>query len=200
MSISPVKLVLGLGAISVTVGGGILVVKSMKDSSTVTVKDRLKKDGYFPLDVGKSDGWNEVLTAYNQKKDSPNLRFDHGNEQISEQRLKDICEDLFKSDEKDSKYEKVKKWCVVPNSVSQVLLSKSFAVLDTTKTGDEDKTKWEALKTQYKDNDIPNFSFQTNQDWKALRTKCKELVEKKPWDNDYEDSITHAEKWCTDKG
>ncbi|CBY93014.1 hypothetical protein HF1_10060 [Mycoplasma haemofelis str. Langford 1] len=199
MALSPAKLVLGLGATSATVGGGVWVVKSMEGSPKVTIKDRLKRDGYSPLDVGKSDGWSEVLNAYNQKKDSPDLRFDHGNEQISEQRLKDTCAEVFKEDEKDSKYEKAKKWCVIPNSVSQVLVSKSLKVLDTSKTGEEDKTKWEPLKTQYKDNDIPNFSL-TSQDWKVLRTKCKDLVGKKPWDDDYKTSITHAERWCIDKG
>ncbi|CBY92976.1 hypothetical protein HF1_09680 [Mycoplasma haemofelis str. Langford 1] len=193
MAVSAVKAASGLGVAAATVGGGIFVAKGMEGSPSTpksTVQDKLKQNGYSPLDLEKSDGWSEVLGAYNQHKNNLSIRFDHGDREISEQELKDACSSAFNSDDK---YENAKRWCVVPYSVSQVLTSKSFKVLDV----DSDEDEWDNLKGQYKENEIPGLVLRSTEDWQSLRTKCKELVEKKPWSDGYEDSISHATRWCT---
>ncbi|AEW45144.1 hypothetical protein MHC_01390 [Mycoplasma haemocanis str. Illinois] len=204
MSINNLYALLGFAAAG-AVGGGIYFIYPNSPKPITTLKERLKKEKYSVLSDDDNQNWQTVLSKYNSSEHKQNNRFVSGNGTTSLEDLKRVCSSTLAMEEGDSiSYERVKLWCTVPRTVQERLKDLGIDVLKT--SGDtEDKSKWVALESEYKEtgnNDIKDFqvdSVTNDTSWQKLRNKCNEYIAKDKWSSEYDYYLDKASKWCSDK-
>ncbi|AEW45252.1 hypothetical protein MHC_01930 [Mycoplasma haemocanis str. Illinois] len=180
------------------VGGGFLIKNAISSKEKQTLSTRLTSEGFELLNDSHSSQWSTSLSKYNSKKAS-------GVEGISEDKLKSICKELLSKDKRSEEdYNKAKRYCVVPQNISTRLSKLGFTALNTTESTHQQQ--WTTLATAYVtkgtgNNQIESLSLQaenSNKDnWSKLRDKCKVVVEKDHWTEDFDAYLEKAKMWCT---
>ncbi|AEW45598.1 hypothetical protein MHC_03690 [Mycoplasma haemocanis str. Illinois] len=192
----------GIGT-AATGGGAYLLSQHFsifEEKNTVLLK--LKNDRYTPLtsDTSHQTHWNSSLEKY---KSSHNDKSSY-----TEKELKGLCANLFeKKDSEEGAYNEARKYCVVPNTISQRLTTLGYQSL---KTGDsEDTDKWKKLSSEYKKkganfkklNDLEHSSINDEgSTGKILREKCRDVLAKDHWTESYDALLDSTLDWCTEEG
>nr|WP_052663341.1 hypothetical protein [Mycoplasma haemofelis] len=171
-----------------------------------TLQEKLKKDKWIILEHSKSEHssyWGTSLTKYKAQHS--------GNESLTESQLKKICSDLL-NEESDKNYEEARRYCVVPNKVSERLEKLGFTLLNITADGSSNnthQTQWTALATKYKTKGTGSKELDTlkastitdnGANWSSLKDKCKEVSEKDHWSDQYGSLVDNSKTWCTLQG
>ncbi|AEW45570.1 hypothetical protein MHC_03550 [Mycoplasma haemocanis str. Illinois] len=196
--------VTGLGGAAGIGGGFYLLNRNSKDKiasklEKETIQSRLQKAKFKILETGSSQ-WNEIKTQYNSKKNDASKVFSTSNNEVQENALKELCrENLNKSEFDDDLYSKVKRWCVVPTTISSHLKSWGVTPLSTDESKEEQKDKWEELANKYdsSSNKIKDLNSLNSEKWKSLRTKCKSMGEKKNYEDDFDSFFESSKVWCS---
>ncbi|CBY92880.1 hypothetical protein HF1_08720 [Mycoplasma haemofelis str. Langford 1] len=197
----------GLGG-AAGIGGGVYLLnkdsenKSISKPEKETIQSRLQKEK-FQILTSDASQWSEIKTQYNSKKDDASKVFAISNSEVQESVLKDLCrENLSKSEFDDSLYSKVKRWCVVPTTISSHLKLWGITSLPTDESKEEQKDKWEELAKKYDaaSNKIKDLNSLSDEKWKSLRTKCKSMGEKKNYEDDFDSFFESSKIWCASDG
>ncbi|AEW45563.2 hypothetical protein MHC_03515 [Mycoplasma haemocanis str. Illinois] len=202
------KLGAGIAGVSGASGIGILgaYYSGVFSTNKNTIQEKLKRNKWTILEDSKSEHkshWSTSLTKYKSKHS--------GNENLTETQLKKICSDLLKKEDDDS-YEEARKYCVVPNKVSERLEKLGFTLLDISTSGSSsnpNQTQWTSLATKYKTKGVESKELDTlkantindnGANWHSLKDKCKEVSEKDHWSDKYESLVNNSKTWCTMQG
>ncbi|CBY92823.1 hypothetical protein HF1_08150 [Mycoplasma haemofelis str. Langford 1] len=169
-------------------------------SKSPNIGDRLQTEKYTLLKESDSTNWTKSLAQY-KKKNSDKSTY-------TEKELKDLCKKLLSQEERENdSYSEARKYCVVPTTISGRLTSLNLNVLDATGSGDVEK--WKGLSKEYKTkgidskklDDLVNTNISDENDsGNTLKSKCKTVLEKEHWDDNYDSLIKGAESWCTLQG
>ncbi|AEG72772.1 hypothetical protein MHF_0500 [Mycoplasma haemofelis Ohio2] len=195
-----------LGTIGAATGGGILIKNKLSSGEKeISVSRRLTKEGYTLLNASVDAEWNTTL----EKHKSDQIKHPKFQPTSSDLRaLQEACKSILRKTEvSEDDYKKAKKWCVKPVSVRELIKAKNKNLLDVDKSGDENKGEWQKLSERYEKEGkgskaiegltIPPSSGKTEDDWKQLRTKCKELADKDFWSDKYDEELDKVIMWCT---
>ncbi|AEW45428.1 hypothetical protein MHC_02830 [Mycoplasma haemocanis str. Illinois] len=205
MSLPALKVAACFIGLASCTGLGILISNSPffpkeKKISTPKVRDLLRDKGYSVM-KSESSGWNTLLSAYKEGKNSDIVKFGSSSN-ISEEDLKRECASALE-DILTSSYEKAKRWCVEPKKVSDKLKDVGLTPLKTEGvSGQDDSENWKKLEKEYVKEgsekiEGSNISQTTNDtSWQGLRDACKKLFESNPWDDSYDSSLKLSKKWC----
>ncbi|AEG72788.1 hypothetical protein MHF_0516 [Mycoplasma haemofelis Ohio2] len=185
-------------ALGGAVGGGFLIKNAISSDEKPTVSTRLVSEGFELLNASHTSHWSTSLSKYNSKKAS-------GAADISEDKLKSICQELLSKDkEAEEDYKKARRYCVVPQNVSTRLSKLGLNVLTTTENTHQQQ--WTSLAASYVtkgtgNNQIESLTLQSaNSDqtnWSKLRDQCKVVVEKDHWEENFDSYLEKAKMWCT---
>ncbi|AEW45567.1 hypothetical protein MHC_03535 [Mycoplasma haemocanis str. Illinois] len=185
------------------IGGGIYLLHENSKASKPekrTIKSKLIKAGFKVLDTSDSQHWTTLKNEYNKVKQESTKAFETHTQDINEEKLKSLCQSYLEKDEEDLSYGKVKRWCMVPVTVSNHLESIGRKALSTANSGDTDKSHWETLATKY-DNSSDKIASLDNlgsgQKWEALRNKCKDLGDKKNYEDEFDANLSASVTWCS---
>ncbi|AEW45519.1 hypothetical protein MHC_03295 [Mycoplasma haemocanis str. Illinois] len=188
----------GTGIVSTAVAGAYHY--GYFSSKTNTIKDRLINEKYQLLKEGDSSHWTESLKKYKEKHPSESS--------YDEPKIKKLCQDLVgRVNFSKEDYNKAKKYCVVPQTISERLKALEFTLLDT--NGSNSTTKWKSLSDEYKntgENDKKlsdlNKSEVGNGDSNGdkLKSKCKDVSSKTHWEDNYDSLLENTKRWCTEEG
>ncbi|OAL10459.1 hypothetical protein A6V39_00145 [Candidatus Mycoplasma haematobovis] len=212
--------VIGVCALSGVCGGGYGLHKLLSNDS---IESKLKANEYVLLtnSIEHEKHWDEILASYKatiQADNNSKFKFDNfviSNTQPNAEdktKLKEHCKKTLKKrtfeDNEEAEYNKAKRWCVIPSTVSEKLATDKFEVLDTT-TGDGATNKhdneWAKKIKAYIDSKNTNkIASWTNgaptqdnkEDKEKLINKCKELVNTKTHQPNYEKAFEDAKNWC----
>ncbi|AEW45234.1 hypothetical protein MHC_01840 [Mycoplasma haemocanis str. Illinois] len=202
------KGLISLSTIGAATGGGILIKNKLSSEvKRISISQRLTQEGYTFLNAANDAEWGTTL----EKHKSDQIK--HPKFQLSSSNLRELQEvcksELMKTEYSEDDYKKAKKWCVKPISVRELIKAKNKNLLDVDKSGEENKEEWKKLSDQYEATGkgdkaiegltIPPSSGKTENDWKQLRTKCKELADKDFWSDKYDEELDKAIMWCTSK-
>ncbi|AEG72705.1 hypothetical protein MHF_0429 [Mycoplasma haemofelis Ohio2] len=197
-----------LGVAGAAAGGGILIKNQLTpNEEKPSVSKRLENEGYTILKESMDSDWSTTLTKH---KDT---QVKHPKFLLTSQELpslKAACKDvLVRTDVSEDNYKKAKKWCVKPVSIGDLIKAKRLNLLDTTKTDETGKEQWKPLADEYVNTGkgvnqitgltLPLTSGNREDDWKQLRTKCKELIAKDFWSEQYGDELSKSIMWCVSK-
>ncbi|AEW45595.1 hypothetical protein MHC_03675 [Mycoplasma haemocanis str. Illinois] len=205
MSKLVVSSLVGIGG-AAGIGGGIYWMygnsKAPSKTEIKTIQSRLEKAGFDILDTNGSSHWSDLKTQYNNAKQTAYKIFGTGNRDITEDELKSLCKDALKKGEDDSSYEKAKRWCVVPVSIAAHISKLGFTPISTEKSGNTQQEKWTELASKYgtgenKIKDVNTLSGSNT--WETLRDKCKEIGDKKNYDDDFDSHLLSSQSWCSTK-
>ncbi|AEG73248.1 hypothetical protein MHF_0993 [Mycoplasma haemofelis Ohio2] len=194
MSKTLIPALAGLGTIAT--GGGIYLANASSAEKN-TVRLKLQDEKYIILKPDDSGHWRVSLEKYRSSHNDKSS--------YTEKNLKDLCASLLeKKDSELASYNEAKKYCVVPNTISQRLTALEFNPL---KTGEADDTdKWKKLSAEYKkgEGDFKKLSGlesnSINDDGKALKDKCKDVFSKDHWTENYDTLLESSKDWCTEEG
>ncbi|AEG73238.1 hypothetical protein MHF_0983 [Mycoplasma haemofelis Ohio2] len=199
MSKATVATMAGIG--SAGLGGGIYLASGNNNPEVVeeTIKSKLLKDKYVPLEAN-SPHWAKSLEKYNSSRS--------GQTAYTQEQLKELCEGLFKKEEIGSDdYNVAKKYCVIPQKISERLKALSFKTIDTTGSDSSTTEKWKKLSKAYKSQGSGNKQLDNlansgvdDQDGSALKNKCKDVFDKEHWDQHYDTLLERSKLWCTEEG
>ncbi|CBY92910.1 hypothetical protein HF1_09020 [Mycoplasma haemofelis str. Langford 1] len=195
----------GLGG-AAGIGGGLYLMngnsQTPNKSEDKTIRSKLKKAGFDILDTNGSAHWGDLKTQYNKAKQTASKIFDTGDKDVTEDELKGLCKVALDKGEEDASYEKAKRWCVVPVSVTAHLNKWGLKAISTEKSGDTQQTKWTELASKYGtgENKIKDVATLTGSNtWETLRDKCKEIGEKKNYEDDFDAHLLPFQGWCSTK-
>ncbi|AEW45596.1 hypothetical protein MHC_03680 [Mycoplasma haemocanis str. Illinois] len=202
MSKVTVATIAGLG--SVGIGGGIYLASGKSNFKTVkeTIQSRLLKDKYTPLNSDESNHssyWATSLEKYNAARS--------GQTAYTQDQLKGMCKDIFNKEENSDDYNVARKYCVIPQKISERLSALSFKAIDTTGSDSGTTEKWKKLSKEYKSTDSADKQLDNlassgvnEQDGTALKGKCKDVLAKEHWDQNYDSLLERSKIWCTEEG
>ncbi|AEW45197.2 hypothetical protein MHC_01655 [Mycoplasma haemocanis str. Illinois] len=202
------KGLMSLGFVGAVSGGGILIKnKWTSREEKLSVSKRLENEGYTILNYSVDSDWSTTLTKHKDAQ-IKHPKFLLNSQELSA--LKETCRAILsKTDISVDDYKKAKKWCVKPVTIGDLIKSKKLKLLDTTKDDETDKAQWKPLADEYVHKGkgtnqitgltLPLTSGNRDDDWKQLRTKCKELIAKDFWSDQYEDETSRAIMWCVSK-
>ncbi|CBY92916.1 hypothetical protein HF1_09080 [Mycoplasma haemofelis str. Langford 1] len=193
----------GLG--TAATGGGIYLASknlpSSEEKNTILLK--LQNDRYTLLksnDSNHQDHWKTSKEKY--------ISSHSDKSSYTEKDLKDLCTSLLgKKDSELEAYNEARKYCVVPNTISQRLTALGLRPL---KTGEsEDTEKWKKLSVEYKKggenfkklNDLEHSTINDETTTgQSLRNKCKDVFAKDHWIENYDTLLDSSKDWCTEEG
>ncbi|AEW45524.1 hypothetical protein MHC_03320 [Mycoplasma haemocanis str. Illinois] len=189
------------------IGGGIyLLNNNFKNSSNKeevkTIQYKLRQEKFTILDFGASE-WGEIKTKYNSLKSDGSKVFNASSSEVDESTIKDLCkEHLNKSEFDDSLYSKVKRWCVTPVEISNQLSNWGFSPLSTDSANDNNKSELTSLAEKYEasNNKIKGVNALESDKWRSLQSKCKDIMGKKNYDDDFDSFFESSKTWCTTEG
>ncbi|AEW45566.1 hypothetical protein MHC_03530 [Mycoplasma haemocanis str. Illinois] len=190
----------GIGAAG-TGGFGIynFYLKNSKDGS---LKAKLISEKFTLLTNKQEDSkhWEELKNKYNAIKGSADKAFEVSDKELTVDDLKALCRDYLNRGQ-ENLYSKVKRWCVVPVTVSDHLKTLKLNLLSTENNGTTDKDKWESLASGYKSSNdkIVGLEVADKNAWTTLRDKCKDLITKKNYEDEFDINLKSAARWCTQK-
>ncbi|AEW45525.1 hypothetical protein MHC_03325 [Mycoplasma haemocanis str. Illinois] len=202
MSKIAVASVVGLGAAGAG-GFGIYHLYSPKEKNAVkSIRDKLISEGFRLLDKSEQSHWTKLKDEYNKVRTDVNKAFTTTNTDIKEDDLKALCETSLKKGKEDLDYQKAKKWCVVPVSVTQHLTNLGFTTLAT--DGNNSKSAWEGLVNEYEDSrnashKISGLDTLSETKWEKIRDKCKEIMSKQSYDDSFDANLESSKRWCVAK-
>ncbi|AEW45857.1 hypothetical protein MHC_05005 [Mycoplasma haemocanis str. Illinois] len=206
-----IKIASGLGALGMIGGGGIALYKSELFKTKTTLGELVRQDKWTLLNSSNTDQISKILEAY--KKSSPNkptLLFPafNGTENKAVEKLLEECQKasskLSDDPDKDIFLRQIKKWCVVPKTVSQRLNDLGYKTLSTEAPSGStnEQSEWvEKGKSHHgthdhKIKDITTTGDQNN-DAKVIREACKKKNETNSYDEDFDDALRASTLWCS---
>ncbi|AEW45859.1 hypothetical protein MHC_05015 [Mycoplasma haemocanis str. Illinois] len=209
MNPTTIKALAGLGGLSIVGGGGAVLYKSEIFKTKITLGELVKKDGWTLITSSDTSHINAILTAYKKDSPKPDLTFNEftGKEDNAKEKLLAACQKASSQHLNDSGQEtllkKIKKWCVVPRTVSQRLKDLNLNVLDTkapTNSGNESSEWIEKGKAHHKDSQKiqgVNTNGTESTDAKLIREECIKKNAINSYDENFEASLEISKKWCT---
>ncbi|CBY92915.1 hypothetical protein HF1_09070 [Mycoplasma haemofelis str. Langford 1] len=178
-----------------------------KEEVTVEVKNlgsKLTSENFTILSDSPENNhhWATIKEEYDKIKSEPSKSLNPTAEEVTVSTLQALCKDRLEQDREDL-YVKVKRWCVVPTKVSEHLANLKLTPLSTTDGDESHKGDWEALSTAYisaeSDERIPELIIPNSSEWKQLQKKCKDISEKKSYEDDFDFYLNASISWCTKK-
>ncbi|AEG73154.1 hypothetical protein MHF_0896 [Mycoplasma haemofelis Ohio2] len=163
-----------------------------------TIKDKLGKEKYQLLKEGDSSHWTESLQKYKEKHPSESS--------YDERKMKGLCSNLLgKEDSHTEDYNKARKYCVVPKTISERLQILGVTLLNT---DNADAAKWKSLSDEYKKtgendkklSDLDKSKVEGDSNNDQLKNKCKEVAAKTHWEDNYDSLLENTKRWCTEEG
>ncbi|OAL10703.1 hypothetical protein A6V39_01365 [Candidatus Mycoplasma haematobovis] len=176
------------------------------------VKSQLESKGYIPLTKG-STHFTAILSSYTTiSKAKAALKFGTFTGEGDTRDPKDIlwehCQNAFNDDVSDDLFNKTRKWCVEPISVSSILTKQGHTKLDTSSQDVGIKGKWDAKITKHRKQDSTQkiatldvgtgVTEITDEHRNRIKQKCNEIGEVKSHDDKYEDNLGIFKIWCID--
>ncbi|AEW45601.1 hypothetical protein MHC_03705 [Mycoplasma haemocanis str. Illinois] len=170
------------------------------------ISSRLRSEKFIPLNDSKEHDayWETLKTQYNSQKANKGKIFTDGSKDIETRELKLECKKALAGNIKDDAlYSKVKRWCVVPVSLSEHLNKLNFHSFSTEdKTDNADKSKWESKVTEYekegnREKRISGLDTLSTDKWKTIMNKCKEIGGKKNYEDEFETNFEKYKEWCS---
>lgn len=220
MSLKPL-LPIGVGVTAI--GGGAYGLTQLLSQEDIASKLKARKYEILTEDPKHEEHWTSILESYKKvaATNSP-LKFEGFNGENkspehpnAKDKLKELCKETISKaiseDDKEASYNKAKKWCVVPQTVSQRLTRDGLMSLNTSKAEASEnlhKKQWEdkiadyiksdnqhkITKPIWADDQQPKTSDPA--DIKKLIEQCKKLQETKTHQEDYETIFEDAKRWC----
>lgn len=210
------------------VGGATFVAfqgyQYSKKEQTVndSVADKLTENKYKLL-TDNSNTWATVLEKYKELlKSSQEFKFDSfdgtkpsDSSEKAEDILKHHCKGALSKKKSDTDsnvaFEKAKKWCVEPISISKLLTAQKYDVLKA--EGDlqqKDKSKWDEKIKQYRTSNEKTKKFENlnlgndsaeveEANYKTIREKCNEVNKIMNHDATFEEDLKGFVLWCVNK-
>ncbi|CBY92876.1 hypothetical protein HF1_08680 [Mycoplasma haemofelis str. Langford 1] len=191
----------GVGAAS---AGGFGVYNFyFKDSEDRSLRAKLISEKFTILTNKPEDRqhWEELKGKYNESKNIANKVFKVSDKEVTVDDLKDLCKDYLSREQEDL-YSKVKRWCIVPVTVDNHLRNLKLTPLSTQDSGNTDQDKWEALAGGYKNSNdkITGLEVADKNAWASLKNKCKELISKKNYEDEFDTNLKSSMRWCVQQG
>ncbi|OAL09982.1 hypothetical protein A6V39_03655 [Candidatus Mycoplasma haematobovis] len=220
MSVKSLAIKGTIGLISVGGASGLVahqLLSKQENKQKNSIGDKLEREKYILLSQD-SQTWSTILDKYKEVTASKtNFKFDDfdgnkpsGSDKEAVDILKDHCQKTLSKKETDADsnavFEKARKWCVVPISVTEILDKQGFKALDTGAT----KTGWEAKIKGYKTaaagvQKIANLTLSTDanttieKDYTDIKEKCRTISTVKNHDATFEETLKGFELWCANK-
>ncbi|AEW45777.1 hypothetical protein MHC_04605 [Mycoplasma haemocanis str. Illinois] len=204
----PVKVAIGFVGAGTVAAGAYVAFPPSKPSTSLSVRDHLKKSGYSLLNLNLEDSsthaseWEKVKGAYVAENDGQ-LKFNGVNTSNTINGIKGACSFLLRKESYSSAdLEKARRWCVVPVTVASRIGS-HLALLDT-KASDGDSALWKDKLSEYKKNDssspkMPVTKANTGGDVTEtdLKKECEKISSLHTFDKDFETLVMNTQLWCT---
>lgn len=217
------RALIGFGTVGGAIGGGFVLNNYL---SSENIKSKLEASGFELLgqEASNSATWNEILENYKivvAKGDT--YKFDDflGTNPANDGTpkavdvLKKKCEETLakklNEDKENQLYEKAKKWCTKPRTISESL-GEGFTSLKTNvDDANEEKEAWTKKVNDHKasqkdDERIAELDLSTTKDnsqidadIKKIKEKCKTISGIKNHADGFEDSLKKFETWCAIK-
>ncbi|CBY92477.1 hypothetical protein HF1_04690 [Mycoplasma haemofelis str. Langford 1] len=197
-----------LGGAGSVAGGYALATHLSSDkkqeNKVTSIEDRLRSEGYTPLDFTNTngDGWSKIKEAY-KLENSEDKRFSgvekEGNNTLSG--IRDSCLRYLKEEStNESNYKMSRRWCVVPISVKDKLGAGNLLKSGTNES--DDHSKWdEVVKKNDKDNNkFVTFSEsgKSSDDKKTeIKKQCETKAAIETTKEEFEESLNQVNLWCT---
>ncbi|AEG73251.1 hypothetical protein HF1_09140 [Mycoplasma haemofelis str. Langford 1] len=143
--------------------------------------------------------WEEIKTEYDKVKAIPSKSFHPTSQEVTIPYLQDLCKTQLEQD-RDDLFENVKRWCVVPTTISNHLVNLKLTPLSISDSDEPDKSNWEALAKEYgtSGEQVSDWTIPPSE-WKKLKEKCKEVSGKKNYDDDFNFGLHTSMRWCVKK-
>ncbi|AEG73254.1 hypothetical protein MHF_0999 [Mycoplasma haemofelis Ohio2] len=182
------------------IGGGFGIYKlygssgDEKSSSPRTIADKLRDEKFSILGSGSAQHWQNIKTEYDKKKSDSTKVFS------STGQLEDVCKEVLAKPEEDPDYQKAKRWCVTPVTISEHLSKFSLKVLNTSDTTDQGE--WIKKVTEYEkpenaDKKIADLTtLNGSNKEEQIRNKCKEITNKKSYEDSFFELLDKSKLWC----
>ncbi|CBY93310.1 hypothetical protein HF1_13020 [Mycoplasma haemofelis str. Langford 1] len=208
-SSTAIKAASGLGMAGAIGGGGVALYKSELFKTQTTLGELVKNDKWTLLTASNTSQIDAILTAYKKESPKPTHTFDGftGKENDAKEKLLAECQKAsnttYNDSEQDTLLKKIKKWCVVPKTVSQRLKDLNLTTLDTKAPSDSgsETAEWiEKGKSHHKDSQkIQGVTTNGTEatDAKLVREECAKKNEINSYDESFEESLEISRKWCT---
>ncbi|CBY93323.1 hypothetical protein HF1_13150 [Mycoplasma haemofelis str. Langford 1] len=211
-SSAAIKAASGLGAAG-AIGGGVALYKSDVFATKTTLRELVQKDKWTLLTASDTTHISTILTAYKKEPNKVTLRFEGfaGTEENANNKLLEECQKasnkLSSDEQKETLLKQIKKWCVVPKTVSARLEDLDLKALDTTAPTGSNNSESQAWIDKGKEHNSGSKKIEgvtTNGDEKANAKALREGCEKKnavnSYDEDFESSLGISIQWCSVKG
>ncbi|OAL09972.1 hypothetical protein A6V39_03605 [Candidatus Mycoplasma haematobovis] len=218
------RILIGGSAISGIVGGSMFLNKYLSNED---IESKLKANKYELLGQEEANNsvWEGILASYkivatkNSKykfDDFLGTETDASNPPKALSTLKQKCKEVLKKklseDEDSESYEKAKRWCTTPISISKLSEKEGYVALkDDVLDTKTDKDAWiQKIKDhkdpKNKDTIISDLVLSTEKDSskieeniKLIKNKCKTIGESKNHSDDWEGSLKKFKIWCSNK-
>ncbi|AEW45600.1 hypothetical protein MHC_03700 [Mycoplasma haemocanis str. Illinois] len=197
MSASKFGLASLAGAGSIGGGFGIykLYTENRKSNLTRTIADKLRSEKFSLLGRSTEDAkhWQDIKGEYEKKKNSSEAF-------SSSAQLEDICLEVLTKPETDSDYQKAKRWCVTPVTISEHLNKFNLKALNTSDTTDQ--AAWTNKVTEYEKQENANkrisdlATLNESSKWEQIRNKCKTITSKKSYEDSFSELLDKSKLWC----
>ncbi|AEW45212.1 hypothetical protein MHC_01730 [Mycoplasma haemocanis str. Illinois] len=186
-------------------GAGFLAYKHLYPPKQIS--DHLKEEKFVLLNHSEEHKahWTTLLGEYNKQKTHKNNIFTDVGKDLKVEELQEACRKaLGESVDNEEIYSKAKKWCVVPVTLSEHLSKHQFRSLSTEDNNNSDQSIWEGKVTEHEKPDNSNRRIKdlsgVNQDkWKTIMSECKNISNKKNYENEFNSYFEKYKDWCSIK-
>lgn len=174
----------------------------------ITIKKKLKKDGFKPL-TKNSKYWDEMAKAYINQHYKP--KFIHAGMMNTEKEIagklqyktKKVLKKTYEEQNKDL-YWKTKQWCVIPITVEKRAKKMGFSFLNNCESDNKDDEIWKIRILDYRaykeEADISHFldkETNMNEKIKVIKKLSREFLNKKNYDPNIDEFWNTSIRWFT---